>query len=659
MKKHTFTFCERTKANRLHKQTNHSQLVVVFLLVFSLFTLTNANAQGCSQFVKSVPGELLSGQAYGGSNSDNKFGDMVFDIDNNIYITGSSLYFITKYSKEGVLKWNKIKSGKVSVDVEVYNNQYIYATGIGALLCKFDSAGNELFTPINITNAEPTSMCLDASGNVYITGRVIGTAVFGANTYSAGCFIVKYNSSGVLLWSNNIVNSTGYGFPKIISDGVSIYTSMLQAFGQFYTGSFTVSAGTATYTSPANSLIRGALIKIDLNGNTAWIKGTEAIFDMTFNYQGNIMAASENGKCMLFDNTGNLLNSYVYGGGFLALHHIRAFNDKFVCVSNTSADFILVGDFSNTNSNFYTVYTTPSTTNTESHYVLPNFDKNGSLYCAFGIGILSYNSLVDLVPINGFTTKVLLAKYNSDFRLLPEYTSKTMTCGDDSVQLGYDVYYDWNANFFGTTYNWTPSTGLSSSSIQNPKAKPLITTSYTVTVNGTCPTTVNVVVNNSSSFTYSTNGLVASFAIDGIGCNSFVWDFGNGNTSTINPNPIVTYATAGTYGVCLQCNGQPSSCVQCINVTVPSTTDGGVGIEEVKTLGLSVFPNPANDFVTIENKNGTLNSVYFIVNSLGQHVLKGKLVAETTTVDISVLKPGFYTLQIGETEQQLFKLIKK
>jgi PKD repeat protein len=217
----------------------------------------------------------------------------------------------------------------------------------------------------------------------------------------------------------------------------------------------------------------------------------------------------------------------------------------------------------------------------------------------------------------------------------------------------------WNNNFFATTFNWTPSSGLSSSSIQNPKAKPTTNTSYTVTVNGTCPTTVDVTVNNPTSFSYTTNGMVASFSKNGNTCNTFVWDFGNGNTSSINPNPIVTYATAGTYGVCLQCNGQPSSCVQCINITVPSNTSGMVGIENIqKKQGITIYPNPSSDIITIEAEINNLNSNYIILNSIGQQVLSGELIDKKNTIEIRNLPEGFYLIRIGETEGYSFKFIK-
>ena len=192
--------------------------------------------------------------------------------------------------------------------------------------------------------------------------------------------------------------------------------------------------------------------------------------------------------------------------------------------------------------------------------------------------------------------------------------------------------------------------------------------SYNVIVtdaNG-CTKNSNVQVNytpNPSSFLYTTNGMVVSFSKNGSGCNSFVWDFGNGNTSTINPNPTVTYLAAGTYGVCLQCNGQSTECVQCLNISVPSNTSGGTltitGIEEGQLISdIKVYPNPTSDFITIEAESKKDNSNYVILNSIGQQILSGQLVDKKTNIDMRNLLKGIYIIQIGDTEKYCFKLIK-
>jgi gliding motility-associated-like protein len=115
----------------------------------------------------------------------------------------------------------------------------------------------------------------------------------------------------------------------------------------------------------------------------------------------------------------------------------------------------------------------------------------------------------------------------------------------------------------GTSYSWTPATGLNNATIDNPIASPTITTTYTVTVtdaNGcTDDDQVTVDVNDQP---------IASFAIDSaitaIGCQgveitlinnstfalNYLWDFGDGSTST-DPNPNHIFAFGSSNGITL------------------------------------------------------------------------------------------------------------
>ncbi|PWA04230.1 RCC1 domain-containing protein [Flavobacterium psychrotolerans] len=96
--------------------------------------------------------------------------------------------------------------------------------------------------------------------------------------------------------------------------------------------------------------------------------------------------------------------------------------------------------------------------------------------------------------------------------------------------------------------------------------------------------------------------------------------------------------------------------------TTPGLVNGlcfGLGINENEIANtISIYPNPSNDFIVIENKNDELNSAYVILNSIGQRLLSGKLIGETTKVYLNSLSSGIYFIKIGETGNQSFKLIK-
>ena len=149
-----------------------------------------------------------------------------------------------------------------------------------------------------------------------------------------------------------------------------------------------------------------------------------------------------------------------------------------------------------------------------------------------------------------------------------------------------------NGGQAGYTYNWQPPTGLSDPTIANPVATPTGSQAYTLTVvdaNGcTSSDQVNVTLSNVvANFSFSTSLLTASFTNASTGATNYLWDFGNLLTSTF-ANPSHTYATAGTYMVCLTINlGTPCQDSICTPVTVVA-----VGLDQGLTGRLIVYPNP-------------------------------------------------------------------
>lgn len=73
--------------------------------------------------------------------------------------------------------------------------------------------------------------------------------------------------------------------------------------------------------------------------------------------------------------------------------------------------------------------------------------------------------------------------------------------------------------------------------------------------------------------------------------------------------------------------------------------------------GITIFPNPARDAITIKGNNNIHGSTYTITNQAGKLVLKGRL-NENSTIDISTLSSGVYFLNLGEKSHQTYKIIK-
>jgi hypothetical protein len=107
----------------------------------------------------------------------------------------------------------------------------------------------------------------------------------------------------------------------------------------------------------------------------------------------------------------------------------------------------------------------------------------------------------------------------------------------------------------GATYFWTPATGLSAVNVRSPRAKPDVTTVYTVEVtdNAGCSDTAHVEVRvlNKTELKAAISGTdylcrvydSASFKdISEGNITSRSWNFGNGQTATVVQPPVQYYS---------------------------------------------------------------------------------------------------------------------
>lgn len=139
---------------------------------------------------------------------------------------------------------------------------------------------------------------------------------------------------------------------------------------------------------------------------------------------------------------------------------------------------------------------------------------------------------------------------------LPDVTitpASPTICGGHSVQLTASG---------AATYEWSPTAGLSDSTIANPVASPAISTTYIVTGtdNNGCTDTasVNVTVNQLNAITFTPpsatcSGQTVSFTVNtnpppGT---SVEWEFGDGGSSNASPTATHVYTSGNTYDVML------------------------------------------------------------------------------------------------------------
>jgi hypothetical protein len=84
------------------------------------------------------------------------------------------------------------------------------------------------------------------------------------------------------------------------------------------------------------------------------------------------------------------------------------------------------------------------------------------------------------------------------------------------------------------------------------------------------------------------------------------------------------------------------------------------GISDLIREGdFTIYPNPAQNVITIKVNTSISGSTYSISDQTGKMILKGKLLGETTSIDITQLTNGVYFVIIGERNQNTFKVIKQ
>jgi len=157
-----------------------------------------------------------------------------------------------------------------------------------------------------------------------------------------------------------------------------------------------------------------------------------------------------------------------------------------------------------------------------------------------------------------------------------------------------------------------------------------------------------------SDFTYLEleSGNIA-FTNHSLNASSYFWDFGDGNTSQFS-NPTNFYSLEGDYLVRLiasNCSMSDSS-EQNINIILST-------IKDQNLLCLKLFPNPTYSTVTLYANSILFGSSFRIFNSYGENILKGKIKAEETLIDLNKFPSGVYIININGISNYTFKVIKK
>ncbi len=391
------------------------------------------------------------------------------------------------------------------------------------------------------------TVCAGVSDTLYVTinPTPVTSAITGNSAIcvgDSGVFSVintsgsSYNWSitGGTLNSASTINTTSATLTTVPGATISVQeTNLYGCIGTTVTYNVTVNALPNADAGTNDTICTGTTTTLNANGGTNYNWTTNSTLDNltisnpiaspTTNTTYFVLVTDANG-CKKSDSVTVIVN---------ALPNVTASNSTAICfgawttiIASGANNYVWTPSTGLSNPTSSNPGANPTTTTT---YSVVGTDNNG---CS--------NSANTTVTVNSLPTAVVS-------------TGGTI-CNGGSISLTASG---------GSSYNWSPSTGLTSSTISNPSASPSTNTTYTVVVtdNNGCTDDDQVTVNVNDQ-------PVASFAIDStitvIGCQgveitlinnstfslNYEWNFGDGNSST-DPNPTHVYAFGSSANITL------------------------------------------------------------------------------------------------------------
>jgi len=519
-----------------------------------------------------------------------------------------------------------------------------------------------------VGGGDETNMASDDSGNVYLTGEFQDTIYFGAYMLTAhvtggstNTFIVKYNSSGDVIWANCADDSAN----------VLIYGVAADNFGNVYTTGFygtpTVTFGSYTLTNSGQSAI--FIVKYNSVGTVVWAKGIGGTgsdidqgYALTTDRDGNIYVTGDyNSPSLTFDT--HTINNFANGTNIFIVKYNPSGNAiwarsaggngsirSYDIICNSSANLYVTGDFY---TSFVCYFGSDSVFDTGGgwDFFLAKYDSAGNiLWTRNGIG---GNDNCQSVASDAQGNSFVAGSFSGSLIIGFD------TLIDSSIGYGnpFIVKYDstgnilWARNGVGYAYgnNWVITDADGNVYLTGGMEDTIITfDTITLIAQYNSYNAMFIVKYNSSG--HAVYGFTLASGGDDYN------NIANGPSGSIYIGGDFQYISPFIFSAdSLFLTGGETPFVAKFN----SLTEGTQEIRPQQTI--SLYPNPNNGTFTLSYSQLSIpNSQFEIIDVLGRTVYTHYIYIEgKETIDVSGLSNGVYFYQlINNTETCRGKFVK-
>lgn len=664
----------------------------------SNFVTIKYNNAGAQQWVQSYNGP---------GNSVDAATQIKLDASFNVYVAGHSYGAGTdldiatvKYNNAGAQQWVSRYDGALSffdvpeaLHVDASNNVYVAGATYGGLATendfvtlKINSAGTQQWAqvfdgPLNDED-KAFDVLTDGNDNVYVAGRSMGSGGSAENMVT-----IKYDALGNQIWRDTY-NGPASGYDdvqqmRLGSSGALYVTGYSAGNGtnnDYLTLKYDTANGSilwkARFDGPASNSDQAFAMEIDAT-ESIYVTGT-SVGASSFKDYSTIkwcqLETNAGNDVAICQGIGTTLNasapgavSYLWSPG-VGLSDSTVANPTANPSTTTTYTVVATNGLGCMDFDTITVTVNPLPSNTINASGPTTFCDGDSVVLTAGIATTYLWS-----PTNDTTQSITVFSSGTYTISLTDSNNCTNNAAQvvtvnplPNVSAGSDASLCNGASMMlnatgAQNYLWNTLTNLSDSTIANPLVNPTTPTTFWVTgedANG-CKNTDSVFIaisisptsviappspNDTLYLLQPNGGDIQFFGNLSSNALSYAWKFGDGGNDNVQ-NPIYTYTAPGLWNVELITTNGSCADTAYMDIMVFNTT-GIAGLNNRSLI--SIYPNPANSFVTITSPANIQIKNIHLYSAVGKEVAisANKLAANSLQISTENLSPGLYVLSM-------------